>query len=822
MDQIAKATADPNMPEGVKMGIIMTIVGQNLLNLGMMVGSSLYAHGKSIADAHGPKKAGEIVHPRIEAELQTKFHEAIGPNGKDVPVFRDKDGTQVKGSGVEIRYELDGYGLPTDIKVIAGPTAAAGELGVHADAVRVLLKYQGFSGYTRGLLDRFFALLRGKKPAELAPTGSRAHNAAIELSRLPAEIDRIHKALAKDPPGIPPKDAELYLAHLEQQLRAHEQALTEFEQGDSFVAAQAPTTAEAMKHGYPAPPKDHFYTLQPDGSYQLSRHVTSTEPPQMIVVKDGKPTLAPDPGWNAKVDTPLTPDGKGTAVPAAPSQTGPDMARVRAELVAALNVPPENVVLVVDPAADHVSVRPHADGTYEIHFKEGTPLSTILEAVESATGAPSGHVGGVRGTTVYELTGKLGPTSLEKGIKPLLGNSLAAGATLAAAPTPAGAPPGLRYKVTVPQAGGATATVEVVVHATDKLPSSAAHGDKAGPARFGLERPAKPGDPWTAEVLIDPRVKDRDVRFVVGHELDEIALIVADDTPEHGIAAQTESRLYRPDGQPGDTTITKHDLATARELVALIKDVENVMNAGGQAGITDAAIKRIQDPNAPKPELKAKLDRLDNLMEEMGLYKSERRAEKLATIQAAGQATPQVMKVLEEFVTVRSAFREYHGGKTPKAGSLITEGLVQHLLYPDTKGGFVSTGIAGGHDDALLHAFIKANPEYQLKLLKTKGDFAVYEQTLTKNGQTVTSKRPKSTVKDVQSFMAEADATILAYFAANPLTKSEPNWVFGAANNGPTIVTKSGVELGGYVDYNHNTGQYTLRSVYPDATWVLK
>jgi hypothetical protein len=45
-------------------------------------------------------------------------------------------------------------------------------------------------------------------------------------------------------------------------------------------------------------------------------------------------------------------------------------------------------------------------------------------------------------------------------------------------------------------------------------------------------------------------------------------------------------------------------------------------------------------------------------------------------------------------------FREYHAGATPRTGSLITEELVQHLVFVEGNTvSFKSTGLHGGHDE---------------------------------------------------------------------------------------------------------------------------
>jgi uncharacterized protein DUF4157 len=358
MDQINELSKDPNMPPGLRNAMIAQIVGNQLVQLGMMVGATLSAHGKAQQEALGGKKPVEVTHAPIEPAIQEKFRAEVGPKGKEITVYRDTEGKQVVGAGVEVQFTKDGYHLPTDIKVVAGPGASEKEILGHAKTARALLEHQGLIGYLRNLLDRLVLALKGKSEPK---KGSRAWEAQQELNKLPDLIYGVYEDLKAG--KITEEAAASKMKDLQAQMLRYEQAVTELGEGKGFIASHDNVTKAAIDKGYPTPPKDHFYYETSDGNYQLQRAVDSTEPPWHVENHNGKWVLVAG---------------------EAPRAAGPDVTMLKKSLADRLGVAADKVTLHGDATAADPAVKVNPDGSYEIHYKQGTPEDVLLKAADHA------------------------------------------------------------------------------------------------------------------------------------------------------------------------------------------------------------------------------------------------------------------------------------------------------------------------------------------------------------------------------------------------------------------------------------------------------
>jgi hypothetical protein len=350
MQGIAELDKDPTMPKGLRNARIAEMVGQQMIQVGIMAGASLVSHGKAEQARFGGRKAAEPVGPRVGPDVTAKFHEAVGPKGADIPVFRDTTGKQVAGDGVHIVFERDGYGLPVDARIIMGPGATETHLLNHVNAAKAVVEYQGFFGWLRNLKDKVAVLFGGKPPTD---TKTRAGLAAIEIDKISGVIAKMTDDLGH---GTITREAyDSKLKDYKEQIATHEQSLNDFSKGPGLIAAHDNVTKAAQKAGYPTV-AGHYYIDTGDGRYQLMRSAGSTEPGKHIEFKGGKPVLANG-------------DFKGKLYNKTAIQ----------ELAKPLG---KNVTLVDNVNLKEVSVRPQKDGSYEVHYKRGTSEAAIKEAID--------------------------------------------------------------------------------------------------------------------------------------------------------------------------------------------------------------------------------------------------------------------------------------------------------------------------------------------------------------------------------------------------------------------------------------------------------
>ena len=267
----AAANIDPNAPPGVRRAMLMELVGQQLMSLGMTLGASLARRGAQARARGGETALAGPALSRSNPKLHADFKKRAG---RDVPIFEDPS---LKGNSVEVRYDLDGYGLVTNVRVAMAKGADIAIVVGHARTVKTLGKFRGVQGVLRDLLDRVTTLFTGtKKP----PRGSEAWNAKLELEKLPGIVEA-YQANVRDG-KMTAAAADAKIADLKSQIKRHEARLGDFAPGRRRIAAKD-NDAQAKAKGLPEPPADHRYvpTEKPPG-FELLRDPTSDAIPRQL------------------------------------------------------------------------------------------------------------------------------------------------------------------------------------------------------------------------------------------------------------------------------------------------------------------------------------------------------------------------------------------------------------------------------------------------------------------------------------------------------------------------------------------------------------
>jgi len=325
---------------------------------------------------------------------------------------------------------------------------------------------------------------------------------------------------------------------------------------------------------------------------------------------------------------------------------------------------------------------------------------TQIDKEETTNLETEASVGAVRGRKVYELTSRrqlvtgLG-NSLDNVIQqrfinptsPSLRRVHDAELRLVA---------GGGYELWIP-AGPTSPAVHIPIHFDAKPAplSGGIHGTEQGPAQYKLTRDATG---WRARIEIDESLHRRDVLFTIGHELDEIALIVrANPSSDAAILAQGRASLFKPGALV--TLVTAHDRAAARELCAQWQDLVHPPR-----GRTATGIKRRQD-------------RVGRMIDAMGLAESAHLFEKLRLLRAEGAPDDLLRRIgAPEELTRYKASAQFRvlQARLPSFKSIVDEKLISHLMIPRDPGRsfFLRLGINGGHHDRWLHDFIDSHPQY--------------------------------------------------------------------------------------------------------------
>lgn len=143
----------------------------------------------------------------------------------------------LSGRTVRVHYDLDANGLVQRVFLRMGPGATALDISLHANTVKLMQRYSGFSGRVRQILDRVrqYVGLKGG-----LPVGSKAWEAHLEIEKLPRIIQARMKELQNTNVDADAKTIiEADIRNLEDQLSVHQRTLDEMiiTQGRGFVAA---------------------------------------------------------------------------------------------------------------------------------------------------------------------------------------------------------------------------------------------------------------------------------------------------------------------------------------------------------------------------------------------------------------------------------------------------------------------------------------------------------------------------------------------------------------------------------------------------------
>ena len=448
-------------------------------------------------------------------------------------------------------------------------------------------------------------------------------------------------------------------------------------------------------------------------------------------------------------------------------------------------------------------------------------------------------IGGTRGPDVYQHNPKktIGPKDLDAQVKRLEGGG-GLGDRGDEEPTRVGEN---RYVIDVPQAGRGAARVEVetIPCARGRLRSRSTAPRVGPPASRSRRRPSRAarGD---AKVYIDHTVMKDNIRFVVGHELDEVAGIVHHrPTATKGeIAAEMAAGIFTAKPMPGTPHITAHDRATALELYELHLSQQEATVALGRARWGG----NLDEIGAIEAQIRRRQESIDRLVHWMALDDPSNIDLKVRALRGAGKGKKWDTVVAGVQREGADAFvgRFYAArGGVPPPESPITTSLVSHLRYPNphaedprrSAGTFPELGINGGHDDAMLRAFVADNPQYTNAIVpmappKSSGavTYRTYHQYLwTGAGPMprlgdpnfpqagrpppagwVEAEKPKTTVDNMDGFLSEVEGGMAVWRTANPGMANPPDGKLA-------LVSPSGARLTAWVRGGRVVNVYASR-----------
>lgn len=353
-------------------------------------------------------------------------------------------------------------------------------------------------------------------------------------------------------------------------------------------------------------------------------------------------------------------------------------------------------------------------------------------------------------------------------------------------------------------------SVEVSVKPKTELADPKVHDGDAGPARFSLTRDAT--GKWSARVDVSERMRPEDVKFAVDHELAEAAELVRRNPggpPKEGFTPQMEAGVMKA-GATTDKS-TAHDVAAAREVVELYKDLQNLRKSKAKAE-NIAARKAV----------------LDRAMEAQGLNDPSQVPAKIDLLRKAG-APQELLDVIEN----KEAQRVFDDLQVGLGGrkSTISVDAVKHVLFPAEAGETV--GVKGGHHTVELTNYADAKNPYSCRETRSKSfggtTYRSFEQYTWKGDAAAKPKRgspegpggakfdaskwtkvddPKTTFDDPAAFIADAEAGYHAWLAAHT----------GAMPNKVLFTSPGGIDCQAYVA---NTEPGTpVTSVFPRDAWI--
>ncbi len=403
-------------------------------------------------------------------------------------------------------------------------------------------------------------------------------------------------------------------------------------------------------------------------------------------------------------------------------------------------------------------------------------------------------VGGVKGASTYEMTttpmtqADLDARVLSdvvKGDVPFMvkGTTVKAGA-------------GGALTLTVPP--GKTVRVKVVTTEGSKLPGAAHTGpggvSDAGPGRISLKQ--APDGSWDAVVHVDEKLHPDNIRYVVGHELDEISGIVNKSATAPGgpltqaqIEGEMQAGIFTRD-PAANAAPTAHDHAAATELFDMWRRCEQAKKAGPAGAAEVAMIER----------------QMARHVDTMAINDPNNANQKNYLLQQHGDKTTDWRHFVDE-LNAKGSAAFFHGALQASGAlsgsSYIKPGALAHLIFVGPQPGpgqFAAKGLSGGHDDSQLLHFVD-NSELGYAVVKdgTKSaggnEYYRYWQYMWNDPKNPAPKKgsagyptsaaaapppgwvkagpPKTTVKDLTAFLGDVDKKLNDLLKGRPLAVSE-------------------------------------------------
>lgn len=410
---------------------------------------------------------------------------------------------------------------------------------------------------------------------------------------------------------------------------------------------------------------------------------------------------------------------------------------------------------------------------------------------------------------------KINAEKVRQGLKATRGRTFVGGARLeidAAAATAEGGAGVLR----VPGAHG-DMVVDVEIRFRGELSAPGPHGADSGPARFTLDHS---GGGWKAKVEVSSGIDPVDVDFVVGHELDEIAELTRrfpSGKPTGGFGAEVEAGVMRPGAKTAQSTA--HDVASAREIVAL-----------------DADHRRLAQLGAASAEARGRS--LDEAMKAAGLDDLAELDAKLRLLKQEGAPEALLDRVRR---TGSKAVAADHAAAMGAKGTRFTEDMIDHVMWGRGRGTseFKAKGVSGGHFTHELLDGAFPNSEYvfvedaakaaggstarRFKQYKWDGGRASMPQPGSGRFPTdkpfndagwALSEMPKTSFDDAQAFLREAEEAWGHWLDGMALAPPGRSLKF----NEFTARTQSGVQISGFFD-NLPSGETVPTTFFVEASW---
>lgn len=200
---------------------------------------------KEAAAAH-PEQAGPGTAPAAErrSTLEEMARE-LPPDMRKLASIDDK----LEGNDVRVDYDInDKTGLITEIRIRCSPDARPETVGMHADTVRAMQKYQGFSGRVK-LAIADIARLIGIDA--IKPEHRASYEASLEVQKLPKAIKQQMehmRTLGPEAAAQAMAELESLQVQLDQHLRTLDMGTAFAGDGEGFVAAKGLSKAKQRQY----------------------------------------------------------------------------------------------------------------------------------------------------------------------------------------------------------------------------------------------------------------------------------------------------------------------------------------------------------------------------------------------------------------------------------------------------------------------------------------------------------------------------------------------------------------------------------------------